>query len=200
VQYTINGVTRRYVAYLGDEDTEDTARADWVYSDMAATYRGAPTSTISGLGYLEGQLVWVLVDGTRHPDRTVTAGKITLQVPGSVVTVGLPSPGILQPMPIEGGTQGGTSQGKKKRAHAVTIRVNRSYGSAGPNTDQAQELKLRTPAVPMGQGPEPTTGDCELTWPGGGYDPMMPILVIKDRPMPLTVCAIMPQYEASEGR
>lgn len=198
-RYTINGVTRRYIAYLADEDTADMAPADWVYSDMAATYRGGATQTITGLDYLEGQLVWVLVDGTRHPDRTVVGGSITLQVAGSVVTVGLPSPAQLQPMPIEGGTQGGTSQGKKKRAHAVTFRVNRSYGRAGPSADNAQELKLRTPAVPMGSGPPPTTGDCELTWPGG-YDSSMPIGVFKDRAMPLTVCAIMPQFEASEGK
>lgn len=199
VRYTINGVQRRFVAYLSDEDNEDMLPADWVYSDMASTYRGAPTTTISDLGYLEGQIVWVLVDGTRHPDRTVAGGQITLQVQGSVVTVGLPSPGVLQPMPIEGGTQGGTAQGKKKRANAITFRVNRSYGRAGPNAGQAQELKLRTPAVPMGQGPDPLTGDAELVWPGG-YDPMMPIMIFKDRPQPLTVCAVMPQFEASEGK
>jgi hypothetical protein len=102
-------------------------------------------------------------------------------------------------MPIEGGTQGGTAQGKKKRANAITFRVNRSYGRAGPNAGQAQELKLRTPAVPMGQGPDPLTGDAELVWPGG-YDPMMPIMIFKDRPQPLTVCAVMPQFEASEGK
>lgn len=199
VQYTINGVVRRFVAYLADEDNEDMDRSEWVYSDMATTYRGAPTTAIAGLDYLEGQLVWVLVDGTRHPDRTVKDGAITLQVPGSTVTVGLPSPGQLQPMPIEGGAQGGTAQGKKKRAAVVGFRVNRSYGRAGPNVDSAQELKLRTPAVPMGQGPEPLTGDAELTWPGG-YDPSMPIVIYKDRPLPLTVCAVMPQFESSEGR
>lgn len=199
VRYTINGATRRFVAYLADEDTDDMDQADWVYSDMATTYRGAPTQTISGLGYLEGQLVWVLVDGTRHPDRTVVSGTISLQVPGSVVTVGLPSPGVLQPMPIEGGTAGGTSQGKKKRAHDVTIRVNRSYGRAGPSAGEAQELQLRTPSVPMGQGPAPLTGDAEMTWPGG-YDPAMPIMIFKDRPQPLTVCAVMPQFQSSEGK
>lgn len=198
VQYTINGVVRRFVAYLADEDTEDMAPSDWVYSDMASTYNGAQTSTITGLDYLEGQLVWVLVDGTWHPNRTVTGGQIALQVPGSIVTVGLAAPGVLQPMPLEGGTQGGTSQGKKKRANKVTIRVNRSYGAAGPNTTQTQQLQLRTPSVPMGQGPPPLTGDAEMVWPGG-YDPMMPLMVIKDRPLPLTVCAIMPQYESSEG-
>jgi hypothetical protein len=199
VRYTINGVTRRFVAYLADEDNEEMDPSDWVYSDMALTYRGAATTAISGLNHLEGQLVWVLVDGTRHPDRTVTAGAITLQTAGSVVTVGLPSPATLQPMPLEGGTQGGTSQGKKKRAHEVQFRVDRSYGRAGPSAAQAQELKLRTPAVPMGEGPPPTTGDCPLTWPGG-YDPTMPIMVFKDRAMPLTVCAILPQFEASEGK
>jgi hypothetical protein len=199
VRYTINGATRRYVAYLADEDTEDMARADWVYSDMAATYSDALTTTISGLDHLEGQLVWVLVDGNQHPNRTVAGGQISLQVAGSVVTVGLPSVGVLQPMPIEGGTQGGTSQGKKKRAHAITFRVDRSYGKAGPSADNTQELQLRTPEVPMGQSLPPLTGDAELVWPGG-YDGTMPIVVIKDRPQPLTVLAIMPQFTASEGK
>lgn len=200
VRYTIAGVTRRYIAYLGDEDTEDTDPSDWVYSDMCATYRGAPATTITGLGYLEGKLVWVLVDGARHADRTVFGGQITLQTPGSVVTVGLPSPAYLQPMDIEGGSGNGTAQGKVKRAHAVTVRVNRSCGGvAGPSEALLGELKYRRPVDLLGEGLQPYTGDAQIDW-RGDYDTQMPIIVKKDRPQPLTVCAIMPQYVVSEGK
>lgn len=81
-RYTINGVTRRYIAYLADETD---AQEDWVYADMASTYSGAAATTISGLGYLENKTVWVLRDGARHPNCTVSGGEITLQLAGSVV-------------------------------------------------------------------------------------------------------------------
>ncbi|HEY9029645.1 MAG TPA: hypothetical protein VIP05_35480, partial [Burkholderiaceae bacterium] len=200
VRYTINGVTRRYVAYLSDEDDDETDQVDWVYSDMAATYNGAPATTISGLGYLEGQLVWVWADGARHPDRTVTGGAITLQQASSVVTVGLPSPATLQPMDWEGGSGNGTGQGKVKRVHAMTFRVLRSVGAtAGISLDNLKEVIFRDSTVPMGEGPPPFTGDAEMEW-DGEYDKAMPIIIRKDRAAPLTVLAIMPQLQVSEGR
>ena len=200
VRYTINGTTRRYVAYLADEDTEDTDQVDWIYSDMAATYRGAPATTIAGLDYLEGQTVWVHVDGARHPDRTITGGAIELQLAGSVVTVGLPSPAYLQPMDLEGGSATGTAMGKTKRAHLVTVLLRRASGGiAGASMDALGELVYRTPDVPMGEAPPPFTGYAEIEW-DGDYDLALPIIIGKDRPQPMTVLAIMPQYQVSEGR
>jgi len=200
VRYTVNGYTKRYIAYIGDEDTDETAPEDWQYSDMCATYRGDPATTITGLSYLEGKRVWVLVDGARHPDRTVIAGKIDLQIAGSVVTVGMPAPAYLMPMDIEGGSGNGTAQGKVKRAHALTVRVNRSCGGmAGPSETQLGELQYRRPLDSLGEGLQPFTGDVELDWPGD-YDKQMPILIKKDRPQPMTVCALMPQYQVSEGK
>jgi hypothetical protein len=200
VRYTISGQTRRYIAYIGDEDTDDTEPADWCYSDMCLTYRGAPATTITGLDHLEGKTVWVLVDGARHVDCFVGGGKIHLQVPGSVVTVGLPSPGYLMPMDIEGGSGNGTAQGKVKRAHAVTVRLNRTCGAvAGPSEERLGELKYRRPLDLLGQGLQPYTGDAQMDWPGD-YDTQLPILIKKDRPQPVTVCAIMPQYVVSEGK
>lgn len=204
VRYVIAGVTRRYIAYLADPDTtgaetEGLDPSQWIYSDMAATYSGAATTTISGLGYLEGQTVWVLVDGARHADRVVSGGSITLNVAGSVVTVGLPSPGFLQPMEIEGGTPG-TAQGKSKRAHEITFRVFRTCGAvAGPSEANLAEMRYRTPDMPLGQGVVPFTGDLFIEW-DGDWDTTMPILVSKNRPQPVTVLAIMPQYVVSEGR
>lgn len=196
-RFTINGNTKRYIAYLADEtDTQE----DWIYSDMAATYDGAPTTTISGLDYLEGEEVWVLCDGARHPNRTVSSGAITLQLAGSKVQVGLPSNAFLETMNLEGGSGNGTAQGKVKRTHFATVRVLRSLGGlAGPDEDRLQEMRYRTPAVPMGSPPPSFTGDLSVEW-DGDYDTRNTMLVKKDRPMPLTVVALMPQAVVSEGR
>ena len=199
-KYTINGATKRYIAYLAQEDDENTAQADWLYSDMCATYDGAPTTTITGLDYLEGEEVWVLRDGARHPNRTVTGGEIELQLAGSVVQVGLPCEGVLESMNMEGGSGSGTAQGKTKRAHLCTLRLYRSLGGvAGTSEAVAKEIRYRSPTVPMGEAPPPFTGDVDVEW-AADYNSRMTFLVKKDRPMPMTVVALMPQTVVSEGR
>lgn len=201
-RYTINGVTKRYIAYLAAEadETATMPQEDWRYSDMCATYSGTPTTTITGLGYLEGQLVWVLADGARHPDRTVSGGTITLQLPASKVQVGLPSPAVLETMNLEGGSGNGTAQGKTKRANFVTVRVNNSAGGrAGPSESNTQELKYRNTVVPMGSPPPAYTEDIDIEWPGN-YDKQMTMVIKKDRPQPIALLAVMPQLVVSEGR
>jgi len=200
VRYTINGVTKRYIAYMADADDENTDQADWIYSDMSLTYSGVPADVISGLDHLEGKEVWVLVDGARHPNRTVSAGSIVLQLEGSTVQVGLPSEATLMPMDMEGGNPTGTAQGKTKRAHLITFRLYRSLGGrAGPSEAKLEEMQYRRPAVPMGSAPPPYTGDADVEW-AGNYEKSMPIIIRKDRPMPITLVAIMPQVNVEAGR
>jgi hypothetical protein len=195
---TINGVTKRYVAYLEAEEDENTAQADWFYVDMGATYSGVPTVTISGLSYLEGKEVWVLANGASHPARTVVGGQITLNAPASKVQVGLPNWGYLQPMPINAGAR--QPAGKIKRVHAVVLRLLRSLGGrAGPDEATAGEIRYRLPAVPMGSAPPPFTGDVEVEW-DADYDRKQSLLMIRDKPMPMTVVAVMPELNGSEGR
>lgn len=197
---TIAGVTRRYVAHLADEDDETVDQADWAYSDMLATYDGAAATTVSGLAYLEGRTVWVLADGARHPDRIVAGGQITLQRAASKVQVGLPCPAVLETMNLEAGSAGGTSQGKTRRVHYVVARLRRSLGGvAGPDDDHLQEMRFRLPEVPMGSAPPPYTGDVEIEW-DGDYGTRQTVVIVKDRPMPLCVLAVMPQLDGSEGR
>jgi hypothetical protein len=199
-RYTVNGVTKRYIAYLEAEDGEGTVQADWAYSDMLATYSGAPATVITGLGYLEAKEVWVLADGAWHPNRTVSGGQITLQAAASKVQVGLPSEAFLELMNPEGGSGNGTAHGKTKRAHLLTLRVDRSLGGkSGPSDAALVEIDYRDPDTPMGTAPPPFTGDLEIEWPGD-YDKALPIVIKKDRPMPLTVVAVMPQSVVSEGR
>ena len=200
VRYTINGSTKRYIAHMADPDDDQTAQADWIYADMTLTYDGAPATTISGLDHLEGETVWVLVDGARHPNRTVSGGSITLQLAGEKVQVGLPSDAILTTMNFEGGNPTGTAQGKTKRAHVMTLRLYRSLGgTAGPTASDVEEMRYRLPSVPMGSAPPPFTGDLDVEWPAD-YDKAMRVTIVKDRPMPMTLIAVMPQVDVQQGR
>lgn len=198
VRRTINGATARFVEYIEGDWIADEGMliADAFFVDAGLTYSGAPATVISGLGHLEGQVVQVLVDGATHPDRTVTAGSITLQVAGSKVHVGLAHRSVLATMRIESGGNAGTSQGKVKRVQAVVFRVLDTLGGrAGPEDDETllDYIMYRDTGVPMGSGPPPYTGDTErLDWPGD-YETDARIWIVQDQPLPMTVVAIMPE-------
>lgn len=200
VRYTINGTTRRYIAYLADEETELMAQADWFYVDMGLTYSGAPATTISGLSHLEGKEVWILADGAWHPPRTVSGGQITLQQAASKAQIGLPSVGLIETSQLSSGDNSGTSQGKTKRVHLMVLRVLRSLGGrAGPSEAKLREMQYRLPSVPMGSAPPAFTGDIDVEW-DGDYGYKQTIVVQRNKPMPLTIVAAMPQLYAQEGR
>lgn len=189
---TINGVTRRYVEYLETEYQPGDTQASCFYVDAGATYSGAAATTISGLSYLEGQTVQVLADGAAHPDRTVTAGQITLQVAASTVQVGLGYTSILQPTRIEAGAQDGTAQGKTKRINKAVIRFLYTLGAkAGPSTAILDTLQFRTASDDMDQPPPIFSGDKLMEWPGD-YDFDGYMVVQQDQPLPMTVVALMP--------
>lgn len=87
VNRTINGSTKRYIERMTDRTEVDAARI--VCLDCAATYDGAPASTISGLDHLEGEEVWAVADGAVVGPLTVSGGEIQLGAAASLVNVGL---------------------------------------------------------------------------------------------------------------
>lgn len=194
VKRTINGVTKRYVEYLNRPyDEEQDTQADCFYVDCGATYSGAPTTTISGLGYLEGQTVQVLTDGAAHPDRVVTSGSITLQNSASKVQVGLACVATLQTNRMEAGAADGTAQGKTKRINKCVIRFLNTLGAqAGPDASALDTVEFRTPENLMNQAPPLFSGDKMIEWPSG-YDTEGYVMVRQPQPLPMTVVAIMPQ-------
>jgi hypothetical protein len=194
VRRTINGATKRYVEYLNRAyDPEQDTQADCFYVDAGATYSGSPTTTISGLGYLEGKTVQVLADGAAHPDRTVASGSITLQRSASKVQVGLPCLATLQTNRIEAGAADGTAQGKTKRINKVVIRFLNTLGAlAGPDANTLDTVEFRTPEDLMNQAPPLFTGDKLIEWPSG-YDFDGYVMVRQAQPLPMTVVAVMPQ-------
>jgi len=191
VERVINGNTVKYIEYIEKYITDDYA----TFSDSALTYDGTAATVISGLGHLEGEEVSILADGAVHPNRTVTSGSITLQLPTSVVVIGLPYTATIKTLPLEAGATDGTSQGKRMRINNVTIRMFETGAGLwyGPTIGQMDEVQFRT-AGDLMDNPVPLySRDSEtLPWPSG-YD-IAPQMVIQHRlPLPCTLVALMPQ-------
>lgn len=187
VRRTINNVSKRYVERIGSRQFVDPADAFFV--DCGATYNGAPTSTISGLSYLEGKTVNILADGAVHPQRVVTSGAITLDVPASKVQVGLPITADLQTLPLAMQIDGSFGQGRQKGINKAWLRVYRSSGIfTGPNTDELVEYKQRTDEV-YGAPPNLVSDEIEVlltpTWAASGQ-----IYIRQIDPLPLTVISM----------
>lgn len=188
VRRTINGQSKRYVERLASR--QFTAQADAFFVDCGATYSGAPATTISGLGHLEGKTVNILADGAVHPQRVVTAGAITLDIAASKVQIGLPITADLQTLPMAIQLDSAFGQGRVKNVNRVWLRVYRSSGIfTGPNENQLTEAKQRT-TEPYGTPPALKSDEIEVTvsptWQNSGGQ----TFVRQVAPLPLTVVSI----------
>jgi hypothetical protein len=193
VKRTINGGTKRYVEYLTKIFEDDDAQEDAFFVDCGLTYSGAATTSITGLSHLEGETVTVLADGATHPDCTVSGGAITLTRSASKVHVGYGYNMDGATLRLEAGAADGTAQGKTKRIHSVTFRVNQTLGMKyGPSFDSLTPIYFRTSNDPMGSAPPLFTGDKAVEFEGD-YDNDAYICWRQDKPLPSTILAVMPQ-------
>lgn len=190
----VNNVTKRYVCYIEKAYKTGDLESSCFYLDVARTYSGAPVTTITGLGYLEGKVVSLLADGSSHDDRTVVGGSITLSRPASVVQVGLGYTPILQTMRIEGGSADGTAQGKKKRINKIVIRLNNSLAiKVRAQTLKYSEFLYRKPSDLMDNPVPLVTGDISIQVGNYDTDGYITISQDKNQPYPMTIICIMPQ-------
>lgn len=187
VNRTIGGVTKRYVERMHTRYFAAAANAFFV--DCGATYSGAPTTTVSGLTWLEGQTVSILADGAVMPQQVVTGGTITLSHTASVIQVGLPITADLQTLPLAMQIDNAAGVGKTKNVNKVWIRVNRSSGIfAGPSFSNLTEVKERT-IEPWGSPPALKSGEVSVVIsPSWGADGA--VCIRQSDPLPLTVVSI----------
>jgi len=191
VRRTINGSSVRYVEYVEKYMTDEYA----FFVDCGLTYDGSPVTAISGLDHLEGEEVAVLVDGATHPNRTVAAGAINLQLEGSVVHVGLAYTATIKTMPVEAGSQDGTAQGKEQRINNVVLDLFETGAGLwyGPNTTDMDEYAVRSSSHDMDEPVPLFTGHTDLlAWPGE-YEKGTQMVVQHRLPLPCTVRALLPQ-------
>lgn len=196
---TINGVTRRFIERFKPDwretfDAED--KPNWFYLDCAKRIvNGSPSATVTGLDYLNGQLVSILADGATMEPRVVSGGSITLDAPAIIVIVGLPYISTLRPMKLNLDLQDGTSRARKARIAKVTAQVLKSLGcSISTDGQQFDELLFRSTDDDMDDSPPSFSGECELIAGGNYSDGGGDIWVRQADPMPLTIICLTPVW------
>lgn len=188
VEREVNGVTQRFLEKLDSS----------LLYDAAISGTGSST-TITGLGHLEGERVGVTIDGQWQQTKTVSGGQITPTAPGtSTWQVGLPWP------IVDGGSgrawvrtvspeNGGRLMGRTKRIVKADVEYHETQGmwvgAANEDGSVARVDKVSFQSMPSGvldQSVTPFTGQRE-TVPEPISDQKVYLDFKRSEPYPATV-------------
>jgi hypothetical protein len=198
VQRYINGGTKQYVEYMSKTWETGDAQENAFYVDCGWTDLTPGTDTITGLWHLEGETLGVYIDGAHLPDVTVSNGTAVLATTGTVKTIGYFYPSDGQTMPLEGGSQDGSSQGKIKRIAKLGFWLLDTLGlKYGPDADNLTELIVRQWGDEFGVATSLFTGVLRERFEGD-YDKLGQVYFRSDGPFPANVLALMPQFDTAD--
>jgi hypothetical protein len=195
VKRTLNGAVVRTIEYLTPFYVDSEEVGERFFVDGGLIYDGAPATVISGIPTIyNGVSVQILADGATHPNKTVTAGAITLDREASVVHIGLGYISDVWTQRINAGATTGTSQGKVKRIHKVVVRLFQTLGlKFGPRESKLDVLPFRRTSDPMDQPPPYLDDDTrDILW-NEGYTTAGRMYFRQDQPLPMTILAVMPE-------
>jgi hypothetical protein len=145
------------------------------------------------LYHLRGETVSVLANGASHADKAVNSGGITLDFSATSAAIGYGFTSNMQTLRIESGSSDGTSQGKPKRIHDITLRLYETVGiEVGNDAGELDRIPFRDSSMNMDEAVPLFTGDKEIEFPGG-FDDDDRIYVRQTQPLPMTVLALFPR-------
>jgi len=192
VKRTIGAVTKRYVEVLKKFDFGSVTTSAF-FVDSGLAYSGAATTSLSGLYHVTGETISILANGATHPDEVVSAGTIALDFSATTAAVGYAYTSNMRTMRIESGSVDGTSQGKPKRIHAITIRLHETVGiEVGNDAGELDRIPFRDSSMLMDQGIPLFTGDKDIEF-DGGFSEDDRIFVRQSQVLPLSVLALFPR-------
>lgn len=201
VKRTIDGATARYVEYMDvpfDSSVAGKNTMNFVDAGLQTAGfpvpLGSPITTVTGLTHLVGQTVAICADGSVLPNQVVADdGTVTLPVPASLVTTGLPYISQLKTLtlPVPGDT--GTGQGAVKRIDRLIFRLLDTLTfKYGPNFDTVEDVLFANTATPMDDSPPLFSGDKPVSMPSS-YDKYAYICIECDKPYPCNLTGMAPQ-------
>ena len=119
VKRTVNSATKYYIECFNDDYTTDAAVQ---YTVTAGNLPGS--TSVSGLGHLEGKTVKIAADDAMQTDKTVSSGAITTDSTASVfMEIGLDYTPIIKTMPVELKLPSGNVVAQKKRIVETTAQL-----------------------------------------------------------------------------
>jgi len=193
VKRTINSATKRYVEKLKTFDFGSVTTGAF-FVDSGLSYSGSATTSLSGLYHLQGQTASVLGNGASHATETVASGGITTDFSVTTAAVGLGFTSSMKTLRLESGSVDGTSQGKPKRIHAVTVRLHETVGiEVGISSESVERIPFRDSSMAMDTAVSLFTGDKDIEFTGGFDNDQDRIYVQQTQALPLTVLALFPR-------
>lgn len=119
VKRTVNSATKYYIECFNDDYTTDAAVQ---YTSTAGNLPGS--TSVSGLGHLEGKTVKIAADDAMQTDKTVSSGAITTDSTASIfMEIGLDYTPIIKTMPVELKLPSGNVVAQKKRIVETTAQL-----------------------------------------------------------------------------
>lgn len=151
------------------------------------------TNEMWGLHHLEGEEVYVLVDGEYHEPQTVVNGRINLNSQSSYAQVGLTYKGVVKTLNIEIQGINGPTTAKKKNVNKIGIKFYNSTGVKFGTDRYSMNLKYWREAWHVLNRPAPLfTGEEELKL-DSSWATSLEIVVAQENPLPCTLQLIIPQ-------
>jgi hypothetical protein len=200
VRRTIDGATKRYIEFFEASCEDGETQSHAFYLDCGLSYDGTTTSTVSGLGHLEGETVKVLADGAEHPDRIVAGGQITLDAGHSKIQVGLSYTSTYKSLKMEGAASIGTALTQTKRIGPTGLVLHNTLGlKVGPDSSNLKEIPFRAVSDPMDTAIPLFTGETTVEDFPGEWETDPRIVIQSDTPLPMTVLAIVPRVETNDN-
>lgn len=190
----VNGTGQRGIERFVLEQNITAKDSDYLFMDCASELIAeTDVSTISGIDYLEGRQVGVMVDNGYQGLKKVENGTINLDVPGKHVKVGLPYAAMLRTLSVDYPTEmSQTSLGSKKRITGVKMLVENSgmfkVAEVDENNSNYSETSLNYQKY--GEAYDLISGYKHMDLLGG-YNSHGEIVIVSEDPVPLTINAMI---------
>lgn len=192
VKRTVGGNVKRYIEVMErGVNEESVSSADCFYVDCGLSYNGEKVSSVGGLEHLEGETVAVLADGAVQPERVVQNGSVRLEVPASVVHVGLPYVSVLETAALSIAGEYGASELSKKRISSLLVRFYKTLGVKAGSHGHVEPVVFRRTNDKTDVPPELFSGDRKIAF-SGNWDDRASVRIEQDQPLPATVLGLFP--------
>lgn len=181
-------------SYVSEKTVTVNVEKDFSDTVLTGGRWGISVVRVGGLNHLTGRNVQVFADGAVQAAKTVdNNGRILLDTDAFYVTAGLPYTSYMTTMPLEVGSQNGSSVGKNKRVNELALRVWRTSAiRVGRDLSNMQTVKYRNPQTPMGTAEALHTGIIGNIKYNQGWTDEANVTLEQSLPLPMNILAIVP--------